>query len=189
TWSHAIDDSTDLETPLSPQDNFHPNRPERSNSLFDQRHRFVWSGVYQSGQAFSGNRLSARIFNDWTIAPILEFSSGRPFLILTGADTNFDFGSNTDRPNVVPAGTATNPCGNAPVPSKYSPTGFLQAACFIDGTVPGNLARNAGTRPATIFTDLRISRRIRLTERVALDGILDVFNFVNRFNVADVNPL
>jgi len=55
--------------------------------------------------------------------------------------------------------------------------------------VPGNLGRNAGTRPATIFTDLRVSRRIRLTERVALDGILDIFNFVNRFNVADVNPL
>jgi hypothetical protein len=48
TWSHAIDDSTDLETPLSPQDNLHPN--ERSNSAFDQRHRFVWSSVYQSGK-------------------------------------------------------------------------------------------------------------------------------------------
>src|SRR5262249_30049648 len=47
TWSHAIDDSTDLESPLSPQDNFRPNL-ERSNSIFDQRHRLVVSGVYQS---------------------------------------------------------------------------------------------------------------------------------------------
>jgi hypothetical protein len=189
TWSHAIDDSTDLETPLSPQDNFHPNRLERSNSLFDQRHRFVWSGMYQSGNAFSEARLPARIFNDWTIAPIVEFSSGRPFAILTGADTNFDFGSNTDRPNVVPAGTGVNSCGNAPVASKYSPTGFLQAACFIDGTVPGNLGRNAGVRPATVFTDMRVSRRIPLGERLMLNAILDVFNVANRFNVADVNPL
>jgi hypothetical protein len=188
TWSHTIDDSTDLETPLSPQDNFHANRPERSNSFFDQRHRFVWSGVYQSGQAFNG-RFPARILNDWTIAPIIEFSSGRPFAILTGADTNFDFGSNTDRPNAVPAGTAIDSCGNAPVPSKYSPTGFLQAGCFVDGTVPGNLGRNAGVRPATIFTDMRISRRIPLGERLVLNGILDVFNVANRFNVADVNPL
>ncbi len=186
TWSHAIDDSTDLETPLAPQDNFHPN--ERSNSIFDQRHRFVWSAIYQSGQVNAGNT-ARQLLSNWTIAPIIEFGSGRPFAILTGADTNFDFGSNTDRPNVVPAGTPTNSCGDKPVASKYSPTGFLQAACFIDNTVPGNLRRNAGTRPATIFTDLRVSRRIRLTERVALDGILDIFNFVNRFNVADVNPL
>ena len=186
TWSHAIDDSTDLETPLAPQDNFHPN--ERSNSIFDQRHRFVWSAIYQSGKVNAGDTVS-QLLSNWTIAPIIEFGSGRPFAILTGADTNFDFGSNTDRPNVVSAGTPTNSCGDKPVPSKYSPTGFLQAACFIDGTVPGNLGRNAGTRPTTIFTDLRVSRRIRLTERVALDGILDIFNFVNRFNVADVNPL
>src|SRR5207248_740353 len=164
TWSHAIDDSTDLETPLAPQDNFHPN--ERANSFFDQRHRFVWSGVFQSGRA-NGNL--PLLLSDWTVAPIIEISSGRPFAILTGADTNFDFGSNTDRPNVVPAGTSTDSCGDVPVASKYSPTGYLQAACFIDGTVPGNLGRNAGTRPKTIFTDLRISRRLHLTEGIALD--------------------
>src|SRR5436853_2315281 len=124
TWSHAIDDSTDLETPLAPQDNSHPS--ERSNSAFDQRHRFVWSGVFQSGKVNGFHSL----VSDWTIAPIVEISSGRPFAILTGADTNFDFGSNTDRPNVVPAGTGTDSCGNAPVASKYSPTGFLQAGCF-----------------------------------------------------------
>ena len=188
TWSHTIDDSTDLQTPLSPQDNFHPNL-ERSNSFFDQRHRFVLSGVYQSGPLSGLSGFAGHLFRNWTIAPIIEFSSGRPFAILTGADTNFDFGSNTDRPNVVPAGTATDSCGNVPVASKYSPTGFLQAACFIDGTVPGNLARNAGTRPWTFFNDLRLSRRLPIGERVKLDGILDMFNVVNRFNVADVNPL
>ena len=32
TWSHAIDDSTDLQSPLSPQDNYNPSA-ERSNSI------------------------------------------------------------------------------------------------------------------------------------------------------------
>jgi len=184
TWSHAIDDSTDLETPLSPQDNLHPS--ERSNSAFDQRHRFVWSSVYQSGKVNGNLR---QVFSDWTVAPIVEISSGRPFAILTGSDTNFDFGSNTDRPNVVPAGTPVDSCGDAPVKSKYSPTGFLQAACFIDGTVPGNLGRNAGTKPYTVFTDLRVSRRLHLTEGMSLDAVMDTFNLLNRVNVADVNPL
>jgi outer membrane receptor for ferrienterochelin and colicin len=188
TWSHAIDDSTDLQSPLSPQDNFHPER-ERSTSLFDQRHRFVFSGVYQSGKVGAGTSLWNHLASDWTIAPIIEASSGRPFAILSGFDSNFDFGSNTDRPNVVPANTPATSCGDVAVASKYSPTGFLQAACFKDGANGGNLSRNAGIRPNTYFTDLRISRRLHLGERVNLDAIADVFNFINRFNVADVNPL
>src|SRR4029077_18938959 len=123
-----------------------------------------------------GSNLSSHLLSNWTIAPIIEFGAGRPFAILTGADTNFDFGSNTDRPNVVAAGTKTDSCGDAPVASKYSPTGFLQAACFIDGTVPGNLGRNAGVRPGTVFTDLRVSRRFPLGDRLVLNGILDIFN-------------
>ena len=49
TWSHAIDDSTDLQATLTPQDSYYPSL-DRSTSLFDQRHRFVFSGVYQSGK-------------------------------------------------------------------------------------------------------------------------------------------
>jgi hypothetical protein len=47
TLSHSIDDSSDLQTLLIPQD---PRnlRAERSDSLFDQRHRFVFSGVLAS---------------------------------------------------------------------------------------------------------------------------------------------
>ena len=49
TWSHAIDDSTDLQSTLTPQDSYFPGA-DRSTSLFDQRHRFVFSGVYQTGK-------------------------------------------------------------------------------------------------------------------------------------------
>ena len=44
TWSHSIDDSSDLQTLLKPQDNRN-FAAERADSLFDQRHRFVFSGV------------------------------------------------------------------------------------------------------------------------------------------------
>ena len=47
TWSHAIDDSTDLQATLTPQDSYFPSA-DRSTSTFDQRHRFVFSGVYPS---------------------------------------------------------------------------------------------------------------------------------------------
>lgn len=184
TWSHAIDDSTDLESPLSPQDNYNP-AAERSVSLFDQRHRFVFSGVVQSGHRGSG--FAGGLMSDWTLAPIIELGSGRPFNIITGIDNNFDFGTTTDRPSTAMQGE-TNSCGFSAVASKYSPTGYLIAPCWKDGVFTGNLGRNAGIRPMTVFTDMRVSKRISLTERVKLDAIMDGFNLINRFNVADVNP-
>ncbi len=67
TWSHAIDDSTDLQSTLTPQDSYFPG-VDRSSSLFDQRHRFVFSGVYQSGK-LSGSGFARKFFSNWTFAP------------------------------------------------------------------------------------------------------------------------
>jgi hypothetical protein len=186
TWSHTIDDSTDLETPLAVQDPFHPAR-DRSNSLFDQRHRFVFSGVYQTGKV-GGSAFRSHLLSDWTFAPIIDVASGRPFPVLSGSDTNLDSRSTNDRPNAVTANYVA-PCSvPAPVASKFSPTGFLQPACFNDANFGnGTLRRNAGVRPYTLFNDLRVARRLNLTERVKLDAIMDLFNIANRFNVADVN--
>ncbi len=195
TWSHAIDDSTDLQTLLSPQDDLRPDL-ERSNSTFDQRHRFVFSGVYQSGKV--GTNFWGKVFSDFTVAPIIEFSSGRPYNIVTATDQNFNFSTSTDRPNAVAAGAPTNACGFPAVPSKASPTGAFQIPCFVDanpadgvftGNLDGNLGRNAGIRPMTIFTDMRIGRTVAFNERMKLEGLVDMFNFINRFNVADVNTL
>jgi hypothetical protein len=196
TWSHTIDDSTDLQSLLSPQDSYFPSL-ERANSTFDQRHRFVFSGMYQSGK-LSGDGFWSKVFSDWTVSPIIEFGSGRPFTILTAEPVNFQFSPNDARPNVVPAGTPTNACGFPAQPSPYSPTGFFQTPCFIPkalaGTITladldGNLGRNSATRPATVFTDFRFARRFHLGERVKLDAISDMFNLINRNNTADVSLL
>jgi len=195
TYSHAIDDSTDLQAPLSPQDSYYPSL-ERSNSLFDQRHRFVFSGVYQSGR-LSGSGFGSKLFSNWTVAPIVDVASGRPFNVLTGDIDNFQFSPDTGRPNVVPSSTAPTPCGPA-VASKFSPTGFFQEPCyavFAAGGTPtllsldGTLGRNAGFQPWTVFNDLRVARRLYFGERVNLDLMVDMFNVANRFNVSAVNQL
>jgi hypothetical protein len=196
TWSHAIDDSTDLQSPLAPQDSYLPGN-ERSTSLFDQRHRLVFSGVYQTGK-LSGTGFASRFFSNWTVAPILEVASGRPFNIITGNPDNFQFSPSTSRPNVVASGMPATSCGPT-VASNFSPTGFFQEPCYVQFAVPGttptlealdgNLSRNAGLKPWTVFNDLRVSRRINFTERMSLDLIADIFNIANKYNVADVNPL
>jgi hypothetical protein len=189
TWSHAIDDSTDLQSQLGPQDAY-TLAGERANSLFDQRHRFVFSAVYETGRTI-GNRFVRRFFSGWTIAPIVEAVSGRPFNIITGSDTNFDFSTSRDRPQVVLGSSIPDQCGNVPSASKFSPSGFLRPPCYLDNppTLDGNLRRDAGTKPMDLFTDIRIAKSISLEQRVTLEGVVDAFNFINRFNVLDVNPL
>ena len=192
TWSHAIDDSTDLQATLTPQDSFFPGL-DRSTSLFDQRHRFVFSGVYQTGK-LGGNSFASKVFSYWTVAPLLDIASGRPFNIITGNGDNLQLSSLTGRPN-----TTVDPACGTVYKSKYSPSGVLQEPC-INGfaatlTTPtllqldGNLGRNAGTTPWTVFDDMRISKRIYFGERFNVDLIADMFNIANKMNVAAVSPL
>jgi hypothetical protein len=94
----------------------------------------------------------------------------------------------------VPTGTPTNLCGYPTVASKYSPTGFFQEPCIFgfNGTLAsldGNLGRNAGITPWTVFNDMRVSKRINFGERFSMDLIADTFNIANRYNVAAVSPL
>ncbi|MGH9516973.1 MAG: carboxypeptidase regulatory-like domain-containing protein [Terriglobales bacterium] len=191
TWSHTIDDSTDLQSTLTPQDSFFPGL-DRSSSLFDQRHRFVFSGVFQSGR-IGGDGFTGKLLSGWTFAPLIDFNSGRPFNILTGSGDNLQLSSLTGRPNtfVNPGCTAL---GYTPVNSKFSPTGVFQEPCIADfnGTLlslDGNLGRNSGVTPWTVFNDIRVSRRISFGERMSLDAMVDVFNIANRYNVAAVSPL
>jgi hypothetical protein len=191
TWSHAIDDSTDLQSTLTPQDSYFPSR-DRSSSTFDQRHRFVFSGIYHVGHK-QGNAFVSSLLSDWTFSPIIEFASGRPFNILTGSGDNLQLSSLTGRPNtfVNPACTAL---GNAPVSSTFSPSGIFQEPCIanFNGTLlslDGNLGRNSGVTPWTVFNDVRVSRNLKFGERMSMDAMVDIFNIANRYNVAAVSPL
>jgi hypothetical protein len=191
TWSHAIDDSTDLQATTTPQDSYYP-AVDRSTSLFDQRHRFVFSGVYQTGRV-GGDGFGSKFLSNWTFAPLIEFGSGRPFNIITGVGDNLQLSSLTGRPNtyVNPACTAL---GFPSITSKQSPTGVFQEPCAanFNGTLlslDGNLGRNAGVTPWTVFNDLRVAKRIYFGERVNLELIADIFNIANRYNVAAVSPL
>ncbi len=166
TWSHSIDDSSDLQTLLKPQDNRN-FKAERSDSLFDQRHRFVFSGVLTSPAEWrSSSSMFRRFLADFTVAPILEISSGRPFNIITGTDTNGDLQSSNDRPSVGADGVLILP-------------GALTS---------GNLRRNAGITHGYASLDMRLTRGIRFGERIRLDLIAEGFNLFNRFNEASANP-
>jgi hypothetical protein len=190
TYSHSIDDSTDLQSPLEPQDSRFPFL-ERSNSVNDQRHRWVTSAVFQSPQGKGS--FGRRFLGGFTVAPIIELASGRPFNVITGTDTRLDLGASQARPSV--GGATTSPF----IPGV---TFGVAATCLandgstfaIPGVSPpagcnGNLGRNAFTTPGFFQVDLRVSKAIPLGERLHLDLIADGFNLFNRLNVLSVNQL
>jgi len=90
TFSKAIDEVTDYNSDFSAQNPLNL-RLDRSLSAFDQRHRFVASGVIQS----PFENLIAR---DWLLSPIVVAQSGRPFNLLLGFDANNDGNPQSDRP-------------------------------------------------------------------------------------------
>jgi hypothetical protein len=192
TWSHSIDDSTDLQSPLEPQDSRFPNL-ERSNSVNDQRHRWVNSAVFQSAGAKSGDGFFKHLISNFTLAPIVEFSSGRPFNVITGTDTRLDLGASQARPSL--GGATSSPFipgvtfGPANVCLKNDGTTFTVPFVSPPAGCNGSLGRNRFTSPNFFQVDMRLSRRIPLGERFKIDLIADAFNLLNRTNIAAVNQL
>ncbi len=175
TWSHSIDDSSDLQTLLKPQDNL-DFRAEKSDSLFDQRHRFVLSGIMSSPESWrSADSGFKRFMHGFSFAPILEISSGRPFNILAVGDNNGDFQSTNERPSVRSDGTL---CATG------VDTNCLQGAFGVSGS----LGRNMGMTHGYFTLDARLTRKVRFGERVSLDIIAEGFNLFNKFNEAAGNP-
>jgi hypothetical protein len=174
TWSHSIDDSSDLQTLLKPQDNTN-FRAERSNSLFDQRHRFVFSGVFSAPNEWKSAGGVKSFLRGFSLSPIVELSSGRPFNILAVGDANGDFQSTNERPSVQADG-------------KLCATG-VDAGC-LQNVFPanGSLGRNMGITHSYFSFDARLTRQIHLGERLRLDIIAEGFNLFNRFNEASANP-
>jgi hypothetical protein len=176
TWSHSIDDSSDLQTLLLPQDNRNFGA-ERSDSLFDQRHRFVFSAVMGSPSSWASQGGFHRALSNFTIAPIFEVSSGRPFNILSNQDTNNDQSNQTDRPMVLADGTLC-------VAGTQGCVGLITGGVFTSGS----LARNMGLTHRYMSLDLRLARLVPIGERVRLELIAEGFNLFNRFNEAAASP-
>lgn len=179
TWSHSIDDSSDLQTLLKPQDN-NNFAAERSDSLFDQRHRFVISGIITSPDKWRSGDGFHRFMHGFSFAPILEVSSGRPFNIIAPGDANGDFQSTNERPFLLPNGQLCQ--GGVAVADTNSP------ACVVGFPISGNLGRNRGLTHSYFSLDARLTRKISFSERVSLDIIAEGFNLFNKFNEAAANP-
>jgi hypothetical protein len=85
TWSHTIDNVDQDATAQNPNDANFTGHIENGDALFDQRQRFVLSGVYAA--PFKIN-----------IGGVATVASGLPYNISTGVNNSGDTGATTDRP-------------------------------------------------------------------------------------------
>ena len=95
TFSRATDEVVDYNSDFQAFDQTNL-RAERALSSFDQRHKFVAYGVWNTPANFE-------------VSPILRANSGRPFNLLAGVDVNQDRHSTTDRPPFAGRNTGMGP--------------------------------------------------------------------------------
>ncbi|HYL67854.1 MAG TPA: carboxypeptidase regulatory-like domain-containing protein [Candidatus Limnocylindria bacterium] len=101
TYSKAFDTTTDFNSDFGPQDNTNLGA-ERGLSDFDQRHKFVVAGVFDSPW-------KNPILAGFQLSPIVRYNSGHPFNLLAGADVNGDRHSTNDRPIGAARNTGLGP--------------------------------------------------------------------------------
>ena len=139
---------------------------ERSRSLLDRRHRFVFSGTFDTPAFLGRLRLS----------PIMRITSGAPFNIsLGGADRNLDDVGN-DRPIFT---------GSTKLLQWRSPGDPLDPSILNMFALPvigqtGNLPRNAGQGPGQFFLDVNVTREFRLSDRLRLRPTIEFDNVLNK---------
>ena len=99
TFAKAIDDGQDALVAGQPAvvQNSYNTAAEQGLSVTDQRHRLMFAWI--ADPKFFGREqpFLARIFNDWKMAGVLTFGSGRPENVMVSGDPNQDGNDTNDR--------------------------------------------------------------------------------------------
>ena len=99
TYAHAIDDGQDALVagrPASVQNSYAPGA-ERSNSVTDQRNRFVFSWIYEPRALHGGRGWIGKLTKNWKNSGVVTAGSGRPVNATVIGDANQDDNSSNDR--------------------------------------------------------------------------------------------
>jgi hypothetical protein len=179
TWSHAIDDVSDVFDLAGafalPQDDRNL-RAERGDANFDVRHRLVTSALANVPFISRFNNAKGAIglfLGGWQFASFSTYQTGQPFTINTSFDTNLD-GNATDRLRTTNGISVTD---NGPQKLRLTvPAATLLAASRTNGAVGRNTFRARGIWK----NDLSIIKNFRVSESNTLVLRIEAFNLSNR---------
>jgi hypothetical protein len=188
TWGHAIDNATDLgdtQGPVTPQ-NPRDIQAETASAIFDVRHRFVTSVMYESpvgasSNAFSQSRAVRELLSGWRVAGIFVAQTGYPL-------------TPTLRPNPLISTTVLRPdCvrdGNLPRSERTTDRWFDVAAFRTPASFTfGNCGRDVLRGPGYVNLDLLIGREFRFVGATRLELRVEVFNLTNAVHLGPPNTV
>ncbi|MGH9851358.1 MAG: hypothetical protein ACREBD_16090, partial [Blastocatellia bacterium] len=197
TWSHAIDDVSDI-FPVAAA----PNLPqsanlegERASANFDIRHRFAASLVWDLPFYRGRTGWKAGWFGGWQISSIFQAHTGQPFTLHLPFDANGD-GNLTDRPPTrkgliyCDVARGSLPCdeGRRRRIATDSGTGVSDFVAhspdglFVLQNQNGAIGRNTERGDGFITLDLALNKKFRFSERRQLEFRAEFFNLANRAN-------
>jgi hypothetical protein len=147
-------------------------------SIFDVRHRFVSSVLYELPFGDSKPYLTSGIGNvllgGWQVSAIVTASSGFPRTVFTGRDQS-NTGAGFDRPN------ATGADPNLPGDQRTIQRWFNTDAFLVQplGTY-GNAGRNSIIGPGITNVDASVMRNFRIGRDKLLQFRAEAFNVLNQ---------
>jgi hypothetical protein len=198
TYSKAIDDASSFNMtgsaakPVAGENDLAQNpfdlAAERGPSLFDARHRLVFS--YQWSLPFFRQPagLTSAALGGWQLNGIFTAMSGTPFTVFDSTDESDQGGApeitgfSANRPNVV--------SGQDPNSGPQTVGAWLNRAAFAqvipDPNSPvqqfGNAGRNIGVGPRFADWDFSIFKTFRVTESKDIQFRAEFFNILNHPN-------
>jgi hypothetical protein len=99
TFAKAVDDGQDALVAGRPAvvQNSYATSAEKGPSVTDQRHRLMFAWIANPKPFGREQPFLAKIFNDWKLAGVFTYGSGRPENVMVSGDPNQDGNSTNDR--------------------------------------------------------------------------------------------
>ncbi len=186
TYSKSTDNGSGIRTlgtdPLNPQNSYCLSC-EDGPSVFDQRHRFVTSLVYDlpfgPGRRYLNAGALSRVIGGWKVTSVVTLASGFPLTVSAGEDSA-NIG-NCCRPN---RDFNVDTKIDAPTVDRWFNTSAYSRA--PNGTF-GTAGRSEVIGPGIANWDFSTSKEFRFTEGTHMEFRIEAFNFLNRPNWGEPN--
>lgn len=159
-------------------------RAERGLSLFDARHRFVASGMWELPFAKKSHGWKKTILNGWQLNAIATANSGTPFTVYDSANVALQAtsppisGYAASRPDLI--GDPNS--GSRTVESWMDRSAFRRLNPSTEAGQFGNAGRNIARGPSFVNLDVSLLKSFPIRDRAQLQFRAESFNTANHPN-------
>jgi hypothetical protein len=144
----------------------------------DIRQRFVASYLYLLPEIHRLGEAVGEVINGWRVSGVTSLTSGSPFTVTSGKDTNLD-GTNNDRADVIGYPYSHNSGSRAQKIQQ-----FINPASFAVPTGPyGDEQQRMLVGPGNVNTNLALSKDFGITDQLHFRFRAEAFNVFGNVNL------